>query len=179
MSTLRAARTTWSVFDPAYSILAGSHRIQRVPDTEKNGRRHSSDVTVVVFDADTREPSTAVRRDDVREDTFRGSGAGGQHRNKTDSCVRLTHLPTKISVVATEQRSQHQNRSVAWKRLEQRLAEASIQEQHHKINIQRQDMIETSRSWTWCGWRDEVKGPDGLRTSMKRALSGRLDSLVK
>lgn len=170
--------TTCIVFDPAYSILAGSHRVQRVPDTEKNGRRHSSDVTVVVFDANHVRTSSTVSKDDVRMDTFRGSGAGGQHRNKTDSCVRLTHLPTKISVVATEQRSQHQNREVAWKRLQQRLDEASTLDDHNKINTQRQGTIDTFRSWTWCGWRDEVKGPDGLKASMKRALSGRLDSLV-
>lgn len=174
-----AARTCCTVFDPSYAALAGSHRVQRVPETEKRGRRHSSEVTVAVFD--DRHPATgggAVRREDVRVDTFRASGAGGQHRNKTDSAVRLTHVPSGVVVTATEERSQHQNRTVAWARLEAVLSTQAHREAAEVVNGQRQVAFEDHRSWTWTGWRDEVRGPGGQRTSMRRALAGRLDPLL-
>lgn len=171
---------SWTVFDPALAALAGTHRIQRVPVTEKRGRRHSSEVTVVVLDpaAHTSQPSR-IRPEDVRVDTFRSSGAGGQHRNKTDSGVRLTHLPTGVVVTATEERSQHQNRTVAWERLIDRLHGAAAAAHHETVNGLRQETLAQGRSWTWTGWRDEVKGPNGQRAVMSRALNGRLSGLLK
>lgn len=157
--------------------MAGSHRIQRVPTTEKNGRRHSSEVTVVTH-APEANTETKVRRDDVRIDTFRSSGAGGQHRNKTDSGVRITHLPTGIVVTATEERSQHQNRAVAWERLQARLDEQSRTQQHEAVNQNRRDTLAEARTWTWTGWRDEVKGPAGRKASMSRVLAGRFGPLL-
>jgi ribosome-associated protein len=173
----RAARGCWSVFDPAYEALVGTHRIQRVPATEKRGRRHSSEVTVVAL-RDAESTGVEVRREDVRVDTYRASGAGGQHRNKTDSAVRMTHLPTGIVVTATEERSQHQNRTVAWQRLTDLLAGQHEAAAHARTNTTRRDAIEEGRSWTWTGWRDEVKGPGGRRTQMSRALAGRLTPLL-
>lgn len=175
----RAALTDFTVFDDSYSSLAGSHRVQRVSDTEKRGRRHSSDVTVVVFDNDLEPRQTAVSRRDVRVDTFRDSGPGGQHRNKTESGVRMTHLPTGTVVTAVEERSQHLNRQVAWERLCTRLAETDYNLQHEETNAQRQETLSEFRSWTWCGWRDEVKGPEGQKASMKRSLAGKLDLLIR
>jgi protein subunit release factor A len=134
----------------------------------------------VVLDENTARHAGAVkvRADDVRVDLFRSSGAGGQHRNKVESAVRLTHLPTGIVVTATEERSQHQNRAVAWERLSERLAEQSRAEAHDATNTSRRETLDQFRTWTWTGWRDEVKGPNGRKSSMNRALAGRLDPLI-
>lgn len=115
---------------------------------------------------------------DVRTDTYRDSGPGGQHRNTTDSAVRLTHLPTGVSVTATEERSQYLNRVTAWQRLKSVLAEQAAAEQSAERNSVRQATLDEFRSFTWTGWRDKVVGPDGRTTSMQRALAGRLDPLL-
>lgn len=178
-----------TVFDPSVAALAGVHRVQRVPATEKQGRRHSSTVTVVALSDACGDPGAltgrgpgrpgpVVAEDEVRIDTFRGTGPGGQHRNKTDSCVRMVHLSTGITVVATESRSQHQNRAVAWQRLVTALAERERVSAHAERNATRREVFDTSRSWSWCGWRDEVKGPGGRRGSMRRALAGRMSGLL-
>lgn len=112
------------------------------------------------------------------EEQFRGSGAGGQHRNKTDSCIRLTH-PSGVQVVATEQRSQHQNRRVAWERLRKRLGEQALAESHESVNQDRSDQMSGKRDWSWTQWRDEVKGPGKIKGCMSRCLSGKLDKLVR
>lgn len=148
--------------------------MQRVPVTEKQGRRHSSEVTVVVFDGGEPGASSRIAKKDVREDTYRSSGPGGQHRNKTDSAVRLTHLPSGTVVTATEERSQHLNRFTAWQRLEAKLAADAEAATAAAENGSRREQLSEFRSWTWCGWRDEVKGPDGRKGSMKRVLSGNL-----
>lgn len=176
--TSLGASTRSTVFDPNLAALAGSHRVQRVPASEKGGRRHTSEVSVVVFDGDTAAHSRLDRRD-VRVDTFKASGAGGQHRNKTDSAVRLTHIPTGTAVTATEQRSQHQNRQVAWQRLERALCDQALEAGHAAENNVRRNQRADYRSWTWTQWRDEVKGPAGNRSSMKRALTGRLGPLLR
>lgn len=110
----------------------------------------------------------------MAEQTFKASGPGGQHRNKTASAVRLTHLPTGLSVTATEDRSQHVNREVAWSRLTARLAEVAEREATEAINAAKSLAFGKQREWTWCGWRDEVVAPDGQRRSMRQALAGRL-----
>lgn len=103
---------------------AGGHRWQRVPETEKRGRVQTSTVTVAVLE----EPKSAeltIRSDDVDIETMRGSGAGGQHRNKTDSAVRARHRPTGIEVRCESERSQHLNRELAMRVLAARVAEQS------------------------------------------------------
>lgn len=175
---MMAPQKFWSVFDNVYSALSGIHRIQRVSATEKSNRRHSSTITVSIMEDFDNKQKIYINNNDVRVDTFRSSGAGGQHRNKTDSGVRLTHLSSGIVVTATEERSQHHNRKVAWKRLENKLLEADSDSQHDSINEQRQ-VNDAEVSFVWTQWRDQVKGPNKKKTTMKKALNGKLEDLLK
>lgn len=140
-------------------------------------------MTVIVFGDDSvaasSRPGLVLDMADVRVDAFRSSGAGGQHRNKVSSAIRMTHLPSGIVVTATEERSQHQNRTVAQQRLLDALTARHRGREHQALNDERLDALGEFRTWTWTGWRDEVKGPGGARASMSRALSGRLDPLLR
>jgi len=129
----------------AYSRLkfeSGGHRVQRVPATETQGRIHTSAATVAVMpEAD--EAVVEVNPADVRVDTYRASGAGGQHVNKTDSAVRLTHLPTGIVVECQDARSQHKNREQAWRVLAARIKARREGEQQAKEASERKSLIGT------------------------------------
>lgn len=128
----------------AYSKLkfeSGGHRVQRVPDTETQGRIHTSACTVAVLPEADEINDVVINPADVRIDTFRASGAGGQHINKTDSAVRLTHAPTGIVVECQEGRSQHANKAQAFAVLAARIKAKQVDEQQSKIASERKSLI--------------------------------------
>jgi peptide chain release factor 1 len=131
--------------DDVYGTLkfeSGVHRVQRVPATETSGRVHTSAATVAVL-PEAEEVDVDVREADIKMDTFRSSGAGGQHVNKTESAVRLTHIPTGVVVECQEGRSQHSNRDIAMKMLRSRIYEAAVRKHEEAIASQRKSLVST------------------------------------
>ena len=120
---------------------SGGHRVQRVPATETQGRIHTSAATVAVMPEADDASGVDINPADVRVDTFRASGAGGQHVNKTDSAVRLTHAPTGIVVECQDARSQHKNREQAWRVLAARIKDKQEREAHAKEASERKSLI--------------------------------------
>jgi len=137
--------------DGAYSRLkfeSGAHRVQRVPETESQGRVHTSAATVAVMPEVADVEQIEINPADLRVDTYRSSGAGGQHVNKTDSAVRLTHIPTGTVVECQDERSQHKNRARAMSLLQARIMDA-------KIEKQRSEQAQTRKSLVGSGDRSE------------------------
>ena len=129
----------------AYSRLkfeSGVHRVQRVPETETSGRIHTSTVTVAVL-PEAQEVEVEINPNDLNIDTFRASGAGGQHINKTESAIRITHIPTGLVVECQDERSQHKNKERAMKILRSRLYEKKLEEQNEEIASQRRLQVGT------------------------------------
>lgn len=135
----------------AYSKLkfeSGAHRVQRVPETESQGRVHTSACTVAVMPEVNEVEAIEINSADLKVDTFRASGAGGQHVNKTDSAIRITHLPTGVVVECQEERSQHKNRARAMSLLQARLLSAEQEKQDA-------EQAETRRNLVGSGDRSE------------------------
>jgi peptide chain release factor 1 len=130
--------------DGAYSNLkfeSGGHRVQRVPDTETQGRIHTSACTVAVLPEADEIEDIDINPADIRIDTYRASGAGGQHINKTDSAVRITHEPSGIVVECQDDRSQHRNKAQAMSILAAKIKDNQIQEQQSQIANERKSLI--------------------------------------
>jgi peptide chain release factor 1 len=142
----------------AYSRLkfeSGTHRVQRVPATEAQGRIHTSACTVAILPELDEVEDVALNPADLRIDTYRSSGAGGQHVNKTDSAIRITHLPTGIVVECQDERSQHKNRSRAMSLLRSKLLESERQKQsaqqaqERKLQVGSGDRSERIRTYNY------------------------------
>lgn len=127
---------------------SGAHRVQRVPETESQGRVHTSAATVAVMPEADEVEAQPINPADLRVDTFRASGAGGQHINKTDSAIRITHLPSGLVVECQDERSQHKNRAHAMSLLQSRLLEIERQKQNT-------EQAETRRNLVGSGDRSE------------------------
>ncbi|MBQ3183914.1 MAG: peptide chain release factor 1 [Clostridia bacterium] len=131
--------------DGAYSKLkfeSGVHRVQRVPETESQGRIHTSTVTVAVL-PEMEDVEVEINQADLKIETCKSSGAGGQHINKTESAIRIYHLPTGLVVECQDERSQHKNKDKAMKILRSKLYDMKAQEQHDKIAGQRKAQVGT------------------------------------
>ena len=128
----------------AYSHLkfeSGAHRVQRVPETESQGRVHTSAATVAIIPESEEIQMIEINPSDLRIDTFRASGAGGQHVNKTDSAIRLTHLPTGTVVECQDERSQHKNKARAMSLLQARIYDAEKQKQEAEQAAERKSLV--------------------------------------
>ena len=173
--------------DGAFGALrfeSGGHRVQRVPATETQGRIHTSACTVAVLAEPDEAQAVQINPADLRIDTYRASGAGGQHINKTDSAVRLTHIPTGIVVQCQDGRSQHSNRDVAWKRLRSRLYDFEMRKRQEE-----QQKLEDTK--TDVGWGHQIRSYvldqsriKDLRTSYEtsatqKVLDGDLDPFIE
>jgi len=170
----------------AYSKLkfeSGGHRVQRVPATETQGRIHTSAATVAVMpEVDT--AAAEINPAEVRVDTYRASGAGGQHVNKTDSAVRLTHLPTGIVVECQDARSQHKNREQAWRILAARIKQKQMAEQAAKEASTRKSLIGTGdrsdriRTYNFPQGRVTDHRANITLHKIEAIMDGELDDLV-
>jgi len=171
----------------AYAKLkfeSGAHRVQRVPETESQGRIHTSACTVAVLAEPPELEEVDINPGDLRVDTYRASGAGGQHVNKTDSAVRLTHLPTGIVVECQDERSQHKNRARAMALLKAKLRDAELTRQETETAQRRRSLVGTGdrseriRSYNFPEGRVTDHRIDLKLYRLDEILEGNLDLLI-
>jgi peptide chain release factor 1 len=165
---------------------SGTHRVQRVPETEAKGRVHTSAATVAVLPK--MEPEDIdIRKEDIRTDVFRASGAGGQHVNRTESGVRFTHLPTGAVAESTESRSQHKNREIAMGRLVQQIRDAQLAKEANALSSARRSLVgsgdrsEKIRTYNWPQNRvtDHRLEGDNKNFNLDKVMEGDLDGIVE
>lgn len=163
---------------------AGTHRVQRVPDTETQGRVHTSAITVAVLMEPDENEQVEIDEKDLKIDTYRASGAGGQHVNRTDSAVRITHIPTGTVVACQEERSQHKNKDKAMRLLTSRIAEAQRKKAHQEMSAIRQaqvgsgDRSERIRTYNFSQNRVTDHRIDLTLYKLDRVMEGDLDDLT-
>lgn len=172
----------------AYSRLkfeSGTHRVQRVPATESQGRIHTSAATVAILPELEDVDEIEIRDADLKVDTFRASGAGGQHVNKTDSAIRITHLPTGLVVECQDERSQHKNRARALSLLkarlldEERSKQAAAQAQSRRLQVGSGDRSQRIRTYNFPQGRITDHRVEGLTLyALPQVVDGDLDELV-
>jgi peptide chain release factor 1 len=164
---------------------SGAHRVQRVPETESQGRIHTSACTVAVLAEQDDVEDVDINPSDLRVDTYRASGAGGQHVNKTDSAVRLTHLPTGIVVECQDERSQHKKRARAMSLLKARLHDAEVTRQESETAERRRSLVgsgdrsERVRSYNYPEGRVTDHRIDLKLYRLDEILEGNLDLLIQ
>jgi peptide chain release factor 1 len=172
----------------AYSLLkfeSGTHRVQRVPATEAQGRIHTSACTVAILPELEEVEAIDLNPADLRIDTFRASGAGGQHVNKTDSAIRITHLPTGVVVECQDERSQHKNRSRAMSLLKSRLLaterekQQSQQAQSRKLQVGSGDRSERIRTYNFPQGRVTDHRINLTLYKLDDVMNGNLDELIR
>jgi peptide chain release factor 1 len=172
----------------AFSLLkfeSGTHRVQRVPATEAQGRIHTSACTVAILPELEEVEAVDLNPADLRIDTYRSSGAGGQHVNKTDSAIRITHLPTGIVVECQDERSQHKNRSRALSLLKARLLAAerekqqSAQAQSRKLQVGSGDRSERIRTYNYPQGRVTDHRINLTLYKLDDVMNGNLDELIR
>ena len=174
--------------DNVYSKLkfeSGAHRVQRVPETESQGRIHTSACTVAVLPEPDEQEAIHINPADLRVDTYRSSGAGGQHVNKTDSAVRITHLPSGIVVECQEERSQHKNRAKAMAWLAAKLQDQQDSAAHKEISDARRllvgsgDRSERIRTYNFPQGRVTDHRINLTLYSLDDVLAGSMDSVIE
>jgi peptide chain release factor 1 len=164
---------------------SGTHRVQRVPETEAQGRIHTSAVTVAILPEMDEVEDIEINPADLRIDTFRASGAGGQHVNKTDSAVRMTHLPTGIVVECQDERSQHKNRSRAMSLLKAKLLASerekrdAAQARTRKLQVGSGDRSERIRTYNFPQGRVTDHRINLTLYQLEQIIEGRLDDLIE
>ena len=174
--------------DGAYSKLkfeSGTHRVQRVPETESQGRIHTSAATVAIIAEESGDIDIEINPADLRIDTYRSSGAGGQHVNKTESAIRITHVPSGVVVESQTERSQHANRDKAMKRLKAMLVEAEIERREaaqaadRKLQVGSGDRSQRIRTYNYPQGRITDHRVEGLTLyDLPNVLEGALDPLI-
>ncbi len=169
----------------AFKFESGTHRVQRVPATEAQGRIHTSACTVAILPEVEEVNSIDINPADLRVDTYRSSGAGGQHVNKTDSAIRLTHIPTGIVVECQDERSQHKNRSRAMSLLKARLLAAEQEKQHkaqalsRKLQVGSGDRSERIRTYNFPQGRVTDHRINLTLYKIDTIMNGALEDLIQ
>ncbi|MBK0013931.1 peptide chain release factor 1 [Stenotrophomonas sp. S41] len=165
---------------------SGTHRVQRVPATESQGRIHTSAATVAIIPEADEVDDIVINPADLRVDTYRSSGAGGQHVNKTESAIRITHVPTGVVVECQTERSQHANRDKAMKRLKAQLLDAERQRQDaaqaesRRLQVGSGDRSQRIRTYNFPQGRITDHRVEGLTLyDLPNVLSGDLDALLQ
>ncbi|MDO7643955.1 MAG: peptide chain release factor 1, partial [Reinekea forsetii] len=164
---------------------SGAHRVQRVPETESQGRIHTSACTVAVLPEADELEKVEIDRNDLRIDTFRASGAGGQHVNKTDSAIRLTHLPTGMVVECQDERSQHKNKARAMSLLASKLknmqesAAAKEQADQRKSLVGSGDRSERIRTYNFPQGRVSDHRINLTLYKLDEVMSGQLEHIIQ